>query len=156
MAKTEWFWSKVKIGDPEECWEWQGAKLSGYGRVPLGRRAQYAFAHRMAYQIAVGPIPEGLCVLHSCDNRPCCNPGHLHTGTRGDNIREAVERNRQARGESSGKAKLRSIDILTIQELYATGGVSQQDIGNRIGISRREVSHILRGECWGHLERTER
>ena len=71
------------------CWEWQGSRLpSGYGR--LGHR----YVHRAMYEVSHGPIPDGLFVLHACDNPPCCNPDHLRVGTAKDNSRDAVDRKR--------------------------------------------------------------
>ena len=94
----ERFWSKVDIRGPDECWLWQGARHpDGYGRVG-GQQA-----HRVALSLDLGrPIREGMCVLHSCDNRPCVNPMHLREGTNAENVQDRVRRNRSARGESHG------------------------------------------------------
>jgi hypothetical protein len=89
-----------RIGESDECWPWLGSRtVNGYGR--LGNR----YAHRLVYEQEVGPIPDGLNVLHSCDNPPCVNPRHLRVGTQADNARDALERGRlnttglQRRGE---------------------------------------------------------
>lgn len=75
------------------CWEWQGARLpKGYGRIGIDGSVQ--LVHRVMYTLDQGQIPEGLHVLHSCDNPPCCNPGHLRAGTPSDNMLDAVERGR--------------------------------------------------------------
>lgn len=75
------------------CVEWQGARTaSGYGN--RFRHGRYVGAHRIAWEETFGPIPEGLCVLHRCDNRPCINPEHLFLGTKGDNIRDAIAKGR--------------------------------------------------------------
>jgi hypothetical protein len=87
----ERFWSKVAKGD--ECWVWTAyLDERGYGRVGFNGKVQYA--HRVAYQLEVGPIPEGAHILHSCDNPPCVNPAHLRAGTRSDNMRDKVARGR--------------------------------------------------------------
>jgi hypothetical protein len=68
---------------------------NGYGMLGLGRRTDpKTAAHRVAWTVAVGPIPEGLNVLHHCDNRPCCNPAHLWLGTQRDNLLDMVAKGR--------------------------------------------------------------
>lgn len=75
------------------CWEWGGSVASaGYGRFRY--RNRFYFAHRTAYRVWVGRIPEGLLVRHKCDNPPCINPSHLETGTFRDNARDREERGR--------------------------------------------------------------
>ena len=77
------FWAKVKIGGPTDCWLWQGAKNSrGYGRFHVeGTRWQRVGAHRIAYEMAKGPIPNGLQTDHLCRTPACVNPTHLETVT---------------------------------------------------------------------------
>jgi hypothetical protein len=70
------FWAKVSPGDPDECWLWRGSVNSeGYGRIRINR-VHYA-AHRLAYELLVGPIPEGLHIDHLCRVRSCVNPSHM-------------------------------------------------------------------------------
>lgn len=84
------------------CLEWQGARLRGYGRVRRAGRMQYA--HRVAWEEVNGPIPDGLLVLHRCDNPPCVRPEHLFLGTDADNARDKAEKGRgnSPRGDAHG------------------------------------------------------
>lgn len=86
------FWAKVHKSDG--CWEWTGKRASGYGRfvTPPGRRMWSA--HRYSWTLANGPIPDGLFVLHHCDNKPCVRPEHLFLGTNADNMRDAWRKGR--------------------------------------------------------------
>lgn len=81
---------------PGQCWEWQGTTNgSGYGTIGLGSRAQgKGYAHRIVFERAFGPIPEGQHVCHRCDNPKCVNPEHLFLGTRSDNMRDCWNKGR--------------------------------------------------------------
>lgn len=102
MSAEERFWSKVVIVDDDtSCWEWRGwCDKDGYGNVRRG--AGLKRTHRVAYQLVYGEIPEGLFVLHHCDNPPCVRPEHLFLGTHQDNIADKVAKNRQAQGDTHG------------------------------------------------------
>lgn len=82
------------------CWLWLGALfVSGYGWFQRGHRKQPgARANRISWELHRGPIPDGLCVLHRCDNPSCVNPDHLFIGTQLDNIADRDRKGRQARG----------------------------------------------------------
>lgn len=87
-----------RSGGPDACHPWMAGRLpTGYGRFSYGGKDVYA--HRWAYENYVGPIPEGLQVLHHCDNPPCVNPAHLWLGTHADNHADKVAKGRQARGK---------------------------------------------------------
>ena len=80
------------------CWLWTGMTFGfGYGMIGAGGRGgKMLVAHRAAWLLAEGPdsIPEGMCVLHRCDNPPCVRRSHLWLGTQGDNVRDAVAKGR--------------------------------------------------------------
>ena len=86
------FWAKIEKCE-NGCWEWTGVRnWMGYGRV--SRAGRITSAHRIAYELSVAAIPDGLSVLHRCDNPPCCNPDHLFVGTVRDNAKDAVAKGR--------------------------------------------------------------
>jgi len=87
------FWNGVEIKSSAECWEWKRCKHPrGYGRISL--YGKYEIAHRTAYFLTYGFIPQGFYVLHHCDNPSCCNPDHLYAGTQQDNVNDMFARNR--------------------------------------------------------------
>ena len=102
------------------CWLWLSACTSqGYGTLSTGMK--WRLAHRLSYEVFVGPIPEGLVVRHSCDNPPCVNPEHLLIGTNKDNMQDAVARGRMEHGSSRWSARLREEDIPDVIGRLAIG-----------------------------------
>ena len=84
------FWEKVDKHAEGGCWVWTGTRqVFGYG-ISL----RYRLAHRVSWEIANGPIPDGLWVLHRCDNPPCVNPAHLFLGTQTENMRDMTAKGR--------------------------------------------------------------
>lgn len=132
------------------CVEWKKACDSdGYGmRSWHGKSVR---AHRVAWMVMNGPIPDGLHVLHSCDNRRCVNVDHLRLGTHQENMRDRAARWRSRGGslpgESNPNSKLTPRHVKSIRAL-ATKGVSQREIARSYGVSQMTISKILRGETW--------
>ena len=142
----ERFWSKVDRKDPAECWEWQAGKFSqGYGQFSVG--AKNKLAHRVSYELAHGPIPEGLVVRHKCDNPCCVNPDHLELGTHENNMDDRASRGRGAKGEAQGGAKLTEDVVRAIR----LDGRLQVEIAASYGISQITVSRIKRRSSWSHI-----
>ena len=140
----ERFWSKVRKGDG--CWEWTCSKNAhGYGRFRFEARATKA--HRVAWVLTHGPIPEGQHVLHSCDNRGCVRPDHLHLGTHADNMRELFARNRRRRTrEVNNSWKLTADQADEIRARYAAGGTSYQRLAIEYGVSKSHIGHVASGK----------
>ncbi len=88
----------TKLHDPYDCWEWTGATIGrGYGSMKINDRPRTnreQLTHRMMWLETIGPIPDGMLVLHHCDNPPCCNPRHLFLGTKSDNAQDAFDKGR--------------------------------------------------------------
>ena len=135
-----------------QCVEWTGQRTSkGYGRLATltdenGKR-KWWYAHRMAWTVLVGPIPDGAQVLHHCDNPPCVNTDHLYLGTVQDNVADRQRRNRQARpkGQDNSNAKLTEADVRAIR----VDDRLQREIAADYGVSRSSVTLIKNGKRWG-------
>lgn len=137
------FWSKVDERGTDECWNFKGQrKKTGYGAIRLEGRVMVA--HRVAYTLAKGPIPEGYCVCHRCDNPPCCNPHHLFAGTVFENAMDRVSKGRTARlrGTSNGYAKLTDEQVESIRGDLRPHRV----IAAEYGIGRQYVGFIQSGK----------
>ncbi len=93
-------WQRVQIADSDSCWLWTGT-LTGTGYGVLGYKGSSILAHRAVFSLFHNrEIGEGLFILHSCDNPPCCNPSHLREGSHADNMRDKVDRGRTSRYHS--------------------------------------------------------
>lgn len=143
------FWSRVRRGDPTECWEWTAGRGSdGYGQIRLhGVRWK---AHRLSWELHHGPIPDGLHVLHRCDNPRCVNPVHLWLGTDADNASDKAAKGRSTRGERNRWARITATQVREIRAY--DGPLSQQRLGELYGISQAQIWKIRHGRAWLHLE----
>ncbi len=137
------------------CWEWLGKIANhGYGVttecIPPYRQRT---VHTVSYLLFIGEIPEGKCVLHKCDFRPCCNPKHLWTGTRPENSQDMKEKGRSRRGEGHPNSRITEANVLIIRKLWpkSQGIMSMGEIGNMFGISQTQVSRIVNRKRWGWL-----
>lgn len=92
----------MQVLTDEDCWNWTGAMWGDYGCFKVDGKNRKA--HRLAQEWESGPIPDGLCVCHHCDNPRCCNPSHFFLGTRTDNNQDRARKGRSAKGEALGRA----------------------------------------------------
>lgn len=140
-----------KVQKTENCWNWIGFTNRGYGGINEGGSSgRSLYAHRAAYELFVGPIPEGLCVLHHCDNKLCVNPNHLFLGTKTENSSDMVAKGRQARGERQGLAKLTWSQVREIREQYQSGSreFGTRALGRRYGVHQSEIWDIIHNHIW--------
>lgn len=144
------FWAKVKMGQLDECWLWQGARQGKYGSIFFNSKSQGA--HRVSYQINCGPIPDGYDVLHRCDNPLCVNPAHLWIGTHGENMRdmEAKGRSHHDVGSENPAAKLDEAKVREIRQLLKEG-FSHRELGERYGVTSATITYINVGATWRHV-----
>lgn len=141
------------VGPPTEsgCLPWTASVIRGYGQINRGD-GQPVLAHRLAWELANGPIPDGLFVCHKCDNPICVNVDHLFLGTAKDNMVDAVSKGRSARGERAGPSKLTLEKVLEIKKLYSQGNHTQQGLADRFGVCQQAIQKILSGENWKYVQ----
>jgi hypothetical protein len=126
------------------CIEFTGrnGNSKGYGLISVGAKGEgQVYVHRVAWELANGPIPPNTNVLHSCDNPPCCNPEHLYLGTKSDNTRDMMLKGR-------GSRKLTPEQVATMRALYAAGGVRQKDLAVQFDSNVNTVNKILTGKLY--------
>ena len=144
------FWSKQDVDTEIECWEWYGYKdRGGYGQIRVAGSVYRA--HRVAWVIAnEREIPDGMLVLHRCDNPGCVNPWHLWLGTHADNMRDKAVKGRVT-GENNPRSKLTGAQVQLIREVAPL--TTQVLISEVYGVSRVQVSRIVNGERWASIDR---
>lgn len=145
---------------PTNCIEWpysrnikDGNRLD-YGQVRVGAKMQKA--HRVAWEKAYGSIPNGMLVLHTCDNPPCVNPEHLYLGTHSDN---ALDRERRGRGRNSAGAQNGNTIIseqTTIRLKMLDGVLAASACARAVGISAQQAWMIMKGKYWKHVSANTR
>jgi hypothetical protein len=153
---AERLWSHCER-QPNGCLEWQRYchPTRGYGQIGRGTREQgLVETHRAAWEVTHGPIPDGLFVLHRCDNPPCCDPEHLFLGTDADNTADKVAKGRQARGLALPHTKLSDAQVAEIRRRYdprygppKRGGrrSNARELGEEYGISSSYVMQVVHG-----------
>lgn len=145
------FWKLVNISEADSCWEWQGRRHArGYGTIKDGGKLR--LAHRVSWEIHFGPIPEGMCVCHKCDNPPCINPSHFFLGTNQENTADRVAKGRSGRtqGEANHQAKINNSIVLDIF-IFRGDGFGSKEIAEALCIRRAMVNDVLSRRRWKHV-----
>lgn len=153
----EYFWARVRKNDLTGCWNWIADKdKDGYGYAYLGKTRiegtkKYIKhrdkTHRLSWNMHNGAIPEGLCVLHKCDNPSCVNPDHLFIGTKKQNSEDMVAKQRNQRGEQRPLAKVTEEQVREIR----ASKESLTKIGAKYGLAFQTVSQIKNRKTWRHV-----
>lgn len=121
------------------CWEWLGAKSAGYGAAAVeGKRKQ---VHRLSYEANIGPIPNGMHVIHTCDNPPCCNPLHLRLGSNKDNMLDKLSKGRQ--GRTGPKVGYKLSAMSDVIRAYRLAGATYAQLADMLGVSRQSIHYQM-------------
>lgn len=149
------FWDKVDKNETDECWNWKaGTQSKGYGSFGIGN-GNTALAHRVAFELAFGENLEGLCVMHSCDNRICCNPNHLKLGSIADNNRDMISKGRQARGMQNGRSQLTYDNIISMRSDFQAKEENLKELSEEYGIHYNTARNTIHGKTWKDLPLAE-
>ena len=148
--ETQYKWLlKASKADTMECMEWtHEISTSGYGRVTKDRRT--LATHRVAFEVAYGPIPAGMLVCHRCDNPKCFNPKHLFLGTDADNHRDRHAKGRDARGEGHRRSKLSEQAVREIRASYSPERT--KELVSKYGVHQTTICAVAKRRAWAWLD----
>ena len=151
------YWEKVDKRSEFECWEWTAAlDTHGYGHIQRkGRTGGLVLSHRLAWELQNGDIPEEMHVLHTCDNRKCCNPDHLFLGDNQINVTDKMRKGRfkPNLGEQNGSAKLTEEQVKLIRRYckLPKGRFTWDTIAKLFGVAQSNISAIHNRRTWQHI-----
>jgi hypothetical protein len=151
---AERFWPKVRKTDG--CWFWTGAQSKSgsrtakpYGQLSVGwkRRSHKLKAHRVAWELTHGPVPDSFVVCHRCDQPLCVRPDHLFLGTAADNSADMVAKGRMSQGERHTRTKLTMAVVRDIRA-RSFGPGELATLARLLGVSRSTLYLIRKGKNW--------
>lgn len=136
------------------CWEWQRYGHGDYGRIfAIDDNGKYRsqLAHRVSYRLKNGPIPQDMCICHTCDNRRCVNPAHLWLGTFKDNSQDKIKKGRDVKllGEDHGLSKLTNQHVIDIRKMYPK--YNSYGLSKIFKVSQSTIMSILKRRTWTHI-----
>jgi hypothetical protein len=118
-----------------------------------GKGSPFVLAHRLSYEIHHGLIPDGMVVMHMCDNPSCVNPSHLRVGSASENVRDAFNKGRRTSTFKTGAAHHAAVlDAEKVKYIRANKQVSQTKMAKQLGCSRSAVAAVLEGRTWTHID----
>lgn len=139
-----------KIIKTDGCWLW-GGTISNHGVGMFKLDGKYRQAYRIAYELFIGEIPEGMNVCHKCDNPGCVNPDHFFIGTTQDNVADRVAKGRSAIAEKNWNTKLTREQVLMIRNSDFSSHGSKSKLARELGVSQTALNYVLTGKNWRHL-----
>ena len=149
------FWAKVERKGPDDCWMWVGAihlpnkcgqRYGQFGLSENGKKTNFR-AHRLAWMLCNGQIPDGYVVMHSCDVPLCCNPAHLKAATQAENLADRDRKGNTARGSKQGASKLTEAQVSEIKQSNESGSA----LGRKYGVHATTILKIKHGVNWTHV-----
>lgn len=145
------------LGPNGDCWEWRGyVHPTGYGQIGRGAAGEGVIhTHRAAYMVAKGEIPDGLWVLHTCDNRLCCNPDHLWLGTPKQNTQDMIAKGRRRKASDTPRGEDVSLAKLTeemVRAMRAEPPMTFRALGEKYGVTAATANKVILRRTWTHIE----
>ncbi len=144
------FWPRVEKLGVDECWNWKAGKdWDGYGL--FFNNGKLEKAHRYSWRLKNGDIPDGMQILHKCDNPSCVNPSHLFSGTGADNMADKMAKGRHKLGSQTAKSKLTEEKVLEIRKLKECGGVSVRELALKYEVDPSTIMSAVKRVTWRHV-----
>ena len=149
--EVQWYLANADVRGPDDCWEWKRGRVGkGYGAYYPNGKGSQRYAHIVAVEKDGREVPDGLVVMHTCDNPPCVNPAHLVVDTQRENLLDMQRKGRkvQVRREGHPRAKLTEEQVVEIRKRYPTRAVSVRVMAREYGISHVQLMRVAKGRAW--------